>query len=314
MKRDARLLFGHETAEDAGVYKLTEDVALIQTVDFFTPVVDDPFLFGKIAATNALSDIYAMGGKPLTAMNVVCFPSARLDISILRDIIRGGQEKINEAGALLVGGHSVDDKELKYGLSVTGVIHPDDVWSNNGARVGDKIILTKPLGIGIINTAIKGGIASLKEIEDVIMIMTHLNRVASEIMRENGGINACTDVTGFGLIGHLFNICRFSNVTARLYTQNIPIIEGAVNYSQMGLIPQATHNNRKFYQSDIRIKTKIPDYILDILFDPQTSGGLLICVNKDKSDLLLNRLFEKDESWCREIGEIEEGGKGIILD
>ena len=202
---DPNLIVGMERAEDAGVYKLSDDLAIIQTVDFFTPIVDDPYMFGQIAAANALSDVYAMGGKPLTAMNIVCFPIKTMDISILREILKGGLDKMKEAGVTLVGGHSVEDSELKYGLSVTGTIHPLKVLTNVGAKVGDRLILTKPLGTGIINTAIKGGMATEDSIEMVTRYMASLNKKASEVMQEIGA-NACTDVTGFGLLGHAFEM------------------------------------------------------------------------------------------------------------
>ncbi len=314
LKNDPKLLFGIETAEDAGVYKLTEEIALIQTVDFFTPVVNDPYYFGQIAAANSLSDIYAMGGRPITAMNIVGFPIKSLNIEILKSIIQGGLDKIHESGAVLVGGHSVDDEELKYGLSLTGIAHPDQIWSNCGARAGDKIILTKPIGLGVLNAAIKANLASEQEIKNAIRIMAHLNRTSSDAMRQTGGIHACTDITGFGLIGHLCNICNNSKVIIKLYSEQIPIIDGATRYSQMGLIPAATQANRKFYKSFVELKSEIPDFLLDLYYDPQTSGGLLICIGQTKVDNLLGTLLEKGESWSKLIGEVTgEGNKLIIL-
>ena len=305
---------GIETADDAGVYKLTDEIALVQTIDFFTPMVDDPFHFGQIAAANALSDIYAMGGKPLTAMNLMGFPVNVLDISVLKTIIRGGLDKIQESGAILVGGHSVDDQELKYGLSVTGVVRPDSIWSNSGAKAGDKIILTKPIGLGVVNTAIKAEMASEEEIKNAVRIMSRLNRISSEVMAQIGGVHACTDVTGFGLIGHLYNICRFSHVNVRLFAERIPLIDKAEEYSKMGLLPAGAYANRKFYQSNVESKSDLSDFFSDLLYDPQTSGGLLVCVDAEKSDILLNTLFEKGETWCAIVGEVSGPGGKIILE
>jgi selenide,water dikinase len=312
--KDPRLLIGIETAADAGIYKLTDKIALVQTVDFLTPMVDDPFYFGQIAAANSLSDVYAMGGKPLTAMNLIGFPVRNLDLSVLKTIIKGGLDKLHEAGAVLVGGHSTDDQELKYGLSVTGLVSPDKIWSNSGARDGDKIILTKPIGVGVLNTAIKANMASGEEIKIGIQVMAHLNQTSSETMAEVGGVNACTDVTGFGLIGHLYNICRNSHVSAKLYSNKIPLIDGAQNYCQMGLLPAGAHANRQFYQSHVYIETNISDAFLDLLYDPQTSGGLLASIDSERLAVLLNRFADKGESWCTVIGEISSSGEEIILE
>lgn len=313
IKKDPNLLIGFESAEDAGVYKLTEEIALVQTVDFITPMVDDPYHFGQIAAANSLSDVYAMGGRPVTAMNVIGFPVGSLDISVLKTVIRGGLDKIYESGALLVGGHSVDDKEFKYGLSVTGVVRPDQIWSNSGARDGDKVILTKPVGLGVMNTAIKAKMASDGQIKEAIGIMSRLNNISSEAMREAGGVHACTDVTGFGLIGHLYNICKHSNVTVRLYADNIPVVSGSLDYCQMGLLPAGAHANRRFYQSHLESKSGVPGFLLDLFYDPQTSGGLLACIDPDRLDILMDKMSEKGESWCAQIGEVTGPGQKIIL-
>jgi selenide,water dikinase len=314
LKEDPNLLIGIETSEDAGVYKLTDEIALVQTVDFFTPMVDDPYDFGQIAAANSLSDVYATGGKPLTAMNMIGFPVNDLDLSVLQRIIKGGLDKIYESGAVLVGGHSVDDQELKYGLSVTGIVNPNKIWSNIGARQGDKILLTKPIGLGVLNTAIKADLASDEEVKSAVQIMAHLNRASSEIMAQTGGVHACTDVTGFGLIGHLYNICKYSNVSIRLFVERIPIIKGAENYSKMGLLPAGAHANRKFYQSHINATSNISDSLLDLLYDPQTSGGLLACIDPEKIDPLLDELSKKGESWCKVIGEVSGPGEGLFLE
>lgn len=226
---DPNLLVGLETCDDAGVYKINEDMALIQTVDFFTPVVDDPYSFGQIAAANALSDIYAMGGRPLTAMNIICFPIGKLELTVLAEILKGGADKIREAGAVLLGGHSVEDNEPKYGLSVTGIISPNKVLTNAGARAGDILILTKPLGIGIITTAIKGGLSSPDEILSVTAVMAALNKEAAEVMQEIG-VNGCTDVTGFGLLGHASEMARASHVRMTLDSKKVPVLESFLLY------------------------------------------------------------------------------------
>jgi selenide,water dikinase len=236
---------GLDRADDAGVYRVTDDIALIQTVDFFTPIVDDPYWFGQIAAANALSDVYAMGGVPKTAMNLVAFPLKQMDLSVLRQIIQGGLDKLREAHVVLVGGHSVEDDELKYGLSVTGFIHPDRVLTKKNLRPGDRLILTKPLGTGVVNTAIKGGLAS-KEITDrVTRLMAELNRIAAEVMGRYP-VHACTDITGFGLLGHLAEMVVDSGLGVRLKAESIPILPQALEYAGMGLFPAGAYKNREF--------------------------------------------------------------------
>jgi len=240
------LLVGIEHIDDAGVYKIRDDLALVQTVDFFTPIVDDPYTFGQIAAANALSDVYAMGGVPVTAMNLVAFPIQSMEIEILRDILKGGLDKMREAEVVLVGGHSIEDQELKYGLSVTGLIHPDAILTNTGARVGDRIILTKPLGTGIINTAQKGGMAAPVAVQRAIEVMTELNRKAAELMK-GFKVHACTDVTGFGLLGHLCEMLGDGKIGIRISLDAIPILPKAEEYAGRGLVPGGAHRNREFY-------------------------------------------------------------------
>lgn len=269
------LLVGYETSDDAGVYKLTEDIALIQTLDFFTPIVDDPYAFGQIAAANALSDVYAMGGQPLTAMNIVCFPIKDMPKEVLKEILRGGLDKIHEAGVILVGGHSVDDPEIKYGLSVTGIIHPDKILTNKGAQVGDALILTKSLGTGVLATAVKGNLASKKAIKKLIEVTTTLNARAAEVMR-SFHVHACTDVTGFGLAGHLLELARASKKEIVLWSHKVPVIPEALDYAAMGLIPAGSYANKYFCESLVEIDKSIPTLTLDMLFDAQTSGGLII--------------------------------------
>ena len=264
------------TGDDAGVYKLREDLALIQTIDFITPVVDDPFLFGEIAAANALSDVYAMGGQPLTVLNVVCFPGCKLGMEVLEKVLAGGLNKVKEAGALLVGGHSVDDLELKYGLAVTGVVHPEKVVTNAGARPGDLLFLTKPLGLGIVATAIKGGLADPPVAKKAGEIMATLNRDASLAMLERG-VHACTDVTGFGLVGHGLEMARASGVTLELELERLPVIEEALEYAAMGLIPAGAYDNQECYRDRVDYG-RDPGELEMLLYDPQTSGGLLMAL------------------------------------
>lgn len=300
---DPNLIVGIETAEDAGVYKLSEDLAIIQTVDFFTPIVDDPYMFGQIAAANALSDVYAMGGKPLTAMNIVCFPVKTMDISILREILRGGLDKLREAGATLVGGHSVEDSELKYGLSVTGTIHPSKVLTNVGAEAGDRLVLTKPLGTGIINTAIKAGMAEEASIEMVSNYMARLNSTASEVMQEIGA-RACTDVTGFGLLGHAFEMIQGTGKGIIIHGSKVPVFPGALNFAEGGLVPGGTYRNRDFRVHQVDVAPGVSPYLLDILFDPQTSGGLLIAVPAERAERMVKRLKETGIDEAAIIGEV----------
>ena len=300
---DPNLIVGMERAEDAGVYKLSDDLAIIQTVDFFTPIVDDPYMFGQIAAANALSDVYAMGGKPLTAMNIVCFPIKTMDISILREILKGGLDKMKEAGVTLVGGHSVEDSELKYGLSVTGTIHPLKVLTNVGAKVGDRLILTKPLGTGIINTAIKGGMAKEDSIERVTRYMASLNKRASEIMQEIGA-NACTDVTGFGLLGHAFEMIEGTGKGIVINASDVPMFPEAVNFAKMGMVPAGTYRNKEFRINQVDIDSALSPYLIDILFDPQTSGGLLIAVSGKKAQELVKRLRKEGIEDAAIIGKV----------
>jgi len=305
------LLVGRETSDDAGVYKIREDLALIQTLDFFTPIVNDPYRFGQIAAVNALSDVYAMGGRPLTAMNIVCFPKKTLDKSVLKEILKGGLNKIHEAGALLVGGHSVDDTELKYGLSVTGIIHPDKVMTNAGALLGDQLILTKPIGTGIIATALKGKAASKEAEEAMIAIMCELNKTAAEVMEEVGA-HACTDITGFGLLGHALELAQASKCTITLKASQVPIIPYAREYAQMGMIPGGTHANRNYCHKSLSVDVSIPAFLLDILSDAQTSGGLLIALPEEKAQSLLDLLKKRGVVEAARIGEITASSSGMI--
>jgi selenide,water dikinase len=306
------LLVGIEHIDDAGVYKIREDLALVQTVDFFTPIVDDPYTFGQIAAANALSDVYAMGGVPITAMNLVAFPIKSMEIEILREILKGGLDKMREAEVVLVGGHSIEDQELKYGLSVTGLIHPDAILTNTGARVGDRIILTKPLGTGIINTAQKGGQAAPKAVQRAIQVMTELNRKAAEVMK-GFRIHACTDVTGFGLLGHLCEMLGDGKIGIRISLDAIPILPKAEEYAAMGLVPGGAHRNREFYAPKVEAADGCSPALLDVLYDPQTSGGLLIAVAEEEAEGILGSLQEGGVKEARIIAEVVAKPKGRLI-
>jgi selenide,water dikinase len=303
---------GMESLDDAGVYKLSDDLAIIQTIDFFTPIVDDPYDFGQIAVANALSDVYAMGGKPLTAMNVVCFPTKKLDISVLKDILKGGVDKMMEAGVTLVGGHSIDDAELKYGLSVTGIVHPKRMVTNAGAIVGDQLVLTKPLGTGIISTALKAGKASQETIAKVTKYMATLNKKASELMQELE-VHACTDITGFGFLGHACQLAQNSQVGIKVSSSSVPVFTEVENFAKAGLYPGGLNRNREFYGKMVEFSKQVPDYIKDILFDPQTSGGLLISLPSEEADLLVGRLKKAGITEAVVVGEVISKPAGKIV-
>jgi selenide,water dikinase len=292
-----------QTADDAGVYKVSEELAIIQTVDFFTPIVDDPYWFGQIAAANALSDIYAMGGVPKTAMNLVGFPLKQMDISILRQILQGGLDKLKEAEVVLVGGHSVEDREMKYGLSVTGFIHPKKIVTKKKLKPGDRLVLTKPLGTGVINTAIKRGMASEAVTANISRMMAALNRTAAEVMVQFS-VQACTDITGFGLLGHLAEMVENSGMALRLDSSQIPILPEAVEYAKMGMMPGGTFKNKEFRLGMIEFSSAVDPLIQDILFDPQTSGGLAICVKREQADALVSRLLDEGVAASKIIGEV----------
>ena len=297
--------------DDAGVYQLTDDLAIIQTIDFFTPIVDDPYTFGQIAVANALSDVYAMGGRPLTAMNVVCFPTKSLDISILKEILRGGLDKMREAGVTLVGGHSVDDVELKYGLSVTGIVHPKKLVTNSGVEAGDKLILTKPLGTGVISTALKAGKVDKKTEKQLIECMARLNDKASELMQEVG-VHACTDITGFGLLGHTCQLVANSQVGINMHAASVPLLPRAEEFAKQGLLPGGSRRNKEFYSLSVAIANTVPEHIQDLLFDAQTSGGLLISADQKKAELLLEKLLQANVKEAAIIGEVVNEPQGII--
>jgi selenide,water dikinase len=309
--KDPKVLVGLETSDDAGVYQLDEEVALVQTVDFFTPIVDDPFTFGQIAVVNALSDVYAMGGTPLTALNLVAFPIKTLSSSILKDILRGGLSKMVEAGVALVGGHSVEDPEIKYGLAVTGIVHPKKIITNGKAEPGDRLVLTKPLGTGIIATALKGGMASEAAVQKIVESMTALNRKASERMRACGA-HACTDITGFGFIGHAMEMVLASQIGMVIQSKNILIFPEAIEYARMGLIPGGAYSNRDFFSCRVDVGPDVPSLLIDLLYDPQTSGGLLISLPANDAERLIEALEKEGDIHSCIVGKVVEEPRGKI--
>ena len=303
------LLVGTETSDDAAVYKISEELAVIQTVDFFTPVTDDPYLFGQIAAANALSDVYAMGGEPKLALNLAAFPNC-LDTEILEEILRGGADKVMEAGAVLAGGHTISDNEPKYGLCVTGFVHPKKMWKNCGAEPGDLLVLTKPLGSGILSTAEKGGIIREAEHLEAAKTMTTLNKYAAELAQEFQ-VHCCTDITGFGLAGHAMEMAKGSKKTFVIYAEKLPVLSGAREYAEMGLIPAGAYRNREFLEKDM--ESRISGWREDLLFDPQTSGGLLLAMPPEDAAGLMGRLSGL-ELPSAVVGEVtEEKGKFLIF-
>jgi len=304
-------LVGLDTNDDAGVYRINDEMALIQTLDFFTPVVDDPYIYGQIAAANSLSDVYAMGGRPLTAMNIICFPTAILDLSVLAEILKGGADKVREAGAVLVGGHSVEDNEPKYGLAVTGIVHPERVLTNAGARPGDALVLTKPLGIGILTTAIKGELASSEEIAMAVEVMGALNKEAAEVMAEVG-VNSCTDITGFGLLGHASEMAGASGVSMTLFASRVPVLKPAYGYVAMGIVPAGTRGNLKYVTRFVDFEPEVTDSDRLILADAITSGGLLISVPQDRCGMLVEALHSRGVREAAVIGQVDSGTVGRI--
>jgi selenide,water dikinase len=311
LEKHLNLLVGTETADDAGVYQISEQMALVQTVDFITPIVDDPYLFGQIAAANSLSDVYAMGGKPLTALNVVGFPRLSLNLSVLTEILRGGLDKIHEAGAVVLGGHTVDDVELKYGLAVTGTIHPKKIVTNKGAEKGDVLILTKSLGTGIISTANKAGMADAGFLQRAIDSMVRLNDIASEAMNE-WGPHACTDITGFGLLGHAAEMAKGCGLSFRFFYSDLPILAGTKEYAAQGMVPGGAYCNQDHFGPEIFISAKVPEAERIILFDPQTSGGLLIALPRSNGEKLLGNLQAKGIQEASIVGEVIQREKNLI--
>lgn len=299
LRQDENLLVGLDTSDDAAVYKVSDDVAIIQTLDFFTPVVDDPYLFGQIAAANALSDIYAMGGTAKVAMNIVAFPNC-LSPSVLGDIMKGGADKVAESGALLIGGHSIQNDVPLYGLSVTGFVHPEKIQKNYGAKEGDILIITKQVGTGIVSTAAKVDMASKEACEEAIKVMTTLNRLPKEIM-DNYPVHACTDVTGFGLLGHGIEMAEPSEVSFELYADEIPYVTESMSLAEMGMIPEGAYKNKKYFDSKVDL-SGVKEVYGDLLFDPQTSGGLLYAVEAKYGEEIIKAL--KGSSLATEVAII----------
>ena len=299
LRKDENLLVGLDTSDDAAVYKVSDDVAIIQTLDFFTPVVDDPYLFGQIAAANALSDIYAMGGTAKVAMNIVAFPNC-LPPSVLGDIMKGGADKVAESGALLIGGHSIQNDVPLYGLSVTGFVHPEKIQKNYGAKEGDILIITKQVGTGVVSTAAKVDMASKEACEEAIKVMTTLNRLPKEIM-DNYPVHACTDVTGFGLLGHGVEMAEPSEVSFELYADEIPYVTESMSLAEMGMIPEGAYKNKKYFDSKVDL-SGVKEVYGDLLFDPQTSGGLLYAVEAKYGEEIIKAL--KGSSLATEVAII----------
>ena len=311
--QDPNLLTGFEHAEDAGVYKIASDTAIVQTVDFFTPTVDDPFTFGQIAAVNALNDIYAMGASPLTAMNIVCFPIKTMNLSVLQQVLQGGLNKIHEAGALLIGGHSVEDNEIKYGLSVTGIVHPDQVLFNRGAQAGDKIILTKALGTGIISTAIKADEATPGQMKQVTDAMTTLNKKAAEMMIATGDIHACTDITGFGFLGHACEMIEGEPVGLRIDSAAVPVFNGLKTLVEEGFVPGGLYRNKSFRIAQIEAAATCPAWLLDVFFDPQTAGGLFCSLPAAQAANLVEKMHRAGIGAAAVVGEVVADHPGRIF-
>jgi selenide, water dikinase len=306
------VLIGFDTADDAGVYKMSPELALVQTIDFFTPVVDDPYTFGQIAAVNALSDVYAMGGRPISSLAMVCFPDKQ-DLQILGQILAGGLSKMIEAGCTVIGGHSVRDEEIKFGYAVTGSVHPDRILANGGAKVGDLLVLTKAIGTGVISTAIKQGKAEPAWIEAVTKSMTTLNKLAAEAAAELGAdVHGATDITGFGLVGHAREIALASNVSLRLDSTKIPLLTGAVESVLAGCLPAGLKANREFAECAVEFDPKVGEIIKTLLFDPQTAGGLLLSISASASDRFLRTVRDRGED-ATIVGDVLPRGTPLIM-
>ncbi|MHC4598162.1 MAG: selenide, water dikinase SelD [Planctomycetota bacterium] len=300
---DENVLVGEGTVDDAGIYRLTDDTCLVQTLDIFPPVIQDPYLYGQIVAANALSDVYAMGGKPVTALNLVGFPTGQLPLEILAEILRGGADKVKEAGCVLIGGHTWRDAEIKYGLSLTGVVHPERIVSNANAKPSDRLILTKPIGTGVITTAIRGGGVPPELERRISLGMARLNKSASEKMLAHG-VTAATDITGFGLFGHAAEIANASDVTLRFRMEDIALFPGAVQFSREGFLPGGSKKNKTYLEAQVALDPSIPEEVTDLLFDAQTSGGMLICAPKGEAEALLKEIREGGDPEAMEVGEV----------
>ncbi|RME36891.1 MAG: selenide, water dikinase SelD [Planctomycetota bacterium] len=307
------LIVGSEGFDDAGVYRLDAERALVLTVDFFPPLVDDPYPFGRIAAANSLSDVYAMGGRPLTALNIVGFPDDDLPIEILSEILRGGAERVSAAGAALVGGHSVRDGEVKYGLAVTGIVHPDRIITNAGAKEGDVLVLTKPIGSGVLTSAAKTGKIDAADLQEALDVMTALNAGASEAMQQTG-VHAATDVTGFGLIGHAFELAQASGVTVELHAATVPLLSGTLELARKKQLTRAWKGNLEHLGDALQVSSGVEEMLVRVLADAQTSGGLLIAVPPDRVDGLLHGLRTRNTPAAVIVGSVSpRGGQAVVL-
>lgn len=311
-EHDERLIVSSDNFEDAAVLKNPEGMELIQSLDFLTPIVNDPYKFGEIAAANALSDIYAMGGIPYSAMNIVCFPSKNMDLDILANILKGGYNKIKEAGAVLAGGHTVDDNEIKYGLSVTGIIKKEHIARNSKAEASDLLVLTKPIGSGVLATALKAKWERFQEIEnEIYMWASRLNKIGAEIIRKFK-LKGATDVTGFGLGGHLLEMAKGANKEIELWSQKIPLMKRAYEFASMGLVPEGSHLNKNFCKKHVYISKDVDPILIDLIFDAQTSGGLILCIPENKVQDVANSLEEKGE-LAAIIGRVKERESSVYL-
>ena len=297
----ADLIVGTETSDDAGVFRLRPDLAIVNTVDFFTPIVDDPYLFGQVAAANALSDVYAMGGEPKTAMNIVCFPRGKMDIGILGEVLKGGADKAREAGVVVIGGHSIIDEEIKYGMAVTGVVHPNQVIRNVGVQEGDGLVLTKALGTGIITTALKRGKAGKESLQEAVASMCALNNTASTIMRRYP-VHACSDITGFGLLGHALGMASGSSVTLVLESAKLPLLRRAPRLAEKGYLTGGCKRNREYLEGKITVDKSIREGLVDVAFDPQTSGGLFIALAQKHAPRLVEELRANGVDAAANVG------------
>lgn len=297
--KNDKVLVGFDTSDDAGVYQISKELAIVQTLDLITPVVDDPFIFGQIAAANSLSDVYAMGGTPMTAMNIVCFDNVNLGLDVLKEILDGGKDKIKEAGCALVGGHTLEDVQMKYGLSVTGSIHPSKILRNNTAKEGEVLITSKAFGIGVLATAMKAGLASEESAKKAIETMRQLNDKASKVALKYNA-SACTDITGFGLLGHLSEMAK--GITIEIFSSSVPLLEGSIEYAKMGLICGGSYKNRNFLKPMLSYNG-IDEYLAMIFFDAQTSGGLVFSVNEKDATAVVSELIDMGYENAAVIGK-----------
>ena len=302
-------MVGFDASDDAAVYRINDDTAMIQTADFFPPVVDDPRSFGRIAAANALSDVYAMGGTPRLAINLLCFPTC-LNLEIVREILAGGADKVVEAGAVIAGGHSIEDTEPKYGLCVTGFARPEEILTNSGAKAGDLLVLTKPVGTGVLSTAAKAELLTDGQMKEMIGLMSTLNKGAQEVMLPLHP-SACTDITGFGLLGHVNELAEGSGVTVQLWADTVPFASGALELAQDGIIPAGAYRNRNYLEGKVKVEEAVALEVSDLLFDPQTAGGLLISIPEERGAELVRRLNDRGIPGAV-IGQVQSKGEYTV--